>query len=511
MALAELVSVSAAVAGTRSRLKKREFLAACLKQADAAEIGLVVNYLSGTLPQGKIGLGPSLINAMSAGSDTGPTSLNLAELNQSFNEIAATSGAGSAKRRSDTLTALYQQLDQNAATFVSALVLGELRQGALEALLIEALADASDLPVADVRRAVMLSSNPARVAEAALAKGAKGLEEFQLTLFKPVKPMLAQPAETMAEAIETLGTAALEKKLDGARVQIHLEGQRVEIYTRQLNDVTLSLPDIVESVRGLELSSAILDGEVLALGDNGRPLPFQVTMRRFGRRKGVDELLQKIPLQLFVFDCLMLNGASLIDLPLSARILEMEQTLPPGMRVERLISEQTAQASQFLTRVLDQGHEGVMAKSLSAPYMAGSRGADWLKIKQAHTLDLVVLAAEWGSGRRQGKLSNLHLGARDDASGELVMLGKTFKGLSDRMLQWQTEKLLALETHRTGQVVYVAPELVVEIAFSDVQTSRQYPAQMALRFARVKAYRSDKGPSEADTVQTVRAIHQTAH
>ncbi|MEM1090446.1 MAG: ATP-dependent DNA ligase [Pseudomonadota bacterium] len=508
MQLRDLVAASGAVAATRSRLKKRAALAACLSAALPEERALVVNYLSGALPQGKIGLGPALISKLTPGQGREPSTVELLELDQTFDQIAATKGAGSGKARQETLTQLYARLSDEEGRFVSRLVLGELRQGALEGVLIDSLADATELPVQELRRAVMLAGDPAPVAVAAWTDGLAGLAQFQLELFKPVKPMLAQPADDMPGAMEALGEAALETKLDGARVQIHREGTRVEFYSRQLNPVTESLPEIAAIVADLPLDSGIFDGEVLALRDDGRPLPFQVTMRRFGRRLNVAEMTQKIPLRLFVFDCLMLNGESLIDEPLSRRIQIMEQALPAPLRVNRLISASREEATGFLTDALSAGHEGVMAKSLTATYMAGSRGADWLKIKQAHTLDLVVLAAEWGSGRRKGKLSNLHLGARDAESGEFVMLGKTFKGLTDRLLAWQTERLLALQTHTEGQVVFVKPELVVEIAFSDVQTSPQYPAGMALRFARVKRYRKDKTPLEADTLATVHQLHQ---
>ncbi|MFK7957934.1 MAG: ATP-dependent DNA ligase [Lysobacterales bacterium] len=510
MRLTDLAGVSLAVSATRSRLKKRAHLAECLNAIEPENVGLVVNYLSGNLPQGKIGLGPSLINKMQAGEPDQPAALTITEMDEAFTSIASMSGAGSGKARQEKLASIYAQLDGATAQFLSRLILGELRQGALEALLTEALADATELPLKDLQRAVMLAGDPAAVAVAAFAEGAAGLDQFQLELFKPVRPMLAQPAETMADAMTALDEAALEVKLDGARVQIHVLGNRVAIYSRALNEVTFSLPDIVDQVIALGLDSGIFDGEVLALGKDASPLPFQVTMRRFGRRKGVEELLDKIPLNLFIFDCLMLNGEPLIDERLDQRIAVMERTLPESLRVERKIMDQPAPATQFLTEVLTRGHEGVMAKSLTAPYRAGSRGADWLKIKQAHTLDLVVLAAEWGSGRRKGLLSNLHLGARDEVSGELVMLGKTFKGLTDRTLKWQTEKLLELETQREDNVVFVQPELVVEIAFSDVQTSPQYPAGMALRFARVKAYRKDKRAADADTIARVRQIHTPA-
>ncbi|MEM9533928.1 MAG: ATP-dependent DNA ligase, partial [Pseudomonadota bacterium] len=485
MPLAALVACSAAVAATRSRLKKREHLAACLREATAAEISQVVHYLSGSLPQGRIGLGPALLRGLSAGSNQ--PQVSLVDLDNTFATLAGTTGAGSKQRRQSLLSELFSILTEDEASFVLRLVLGELRQGALESILVDALSDATGLAAEPLRRAIMLAGHPAEVAHAALAGGLPALEAFQLTLFRPVQPMLAQPAEDMAGAISTLGTAILDYKLDGARVQIHAGEGQVRIYSRRLNEVTHSLPDICEAVQALAIGDAILDGEVIALGPDDKPLPFQVTMRRFGRRQNVDEMVDKIPLNLFVFDALMLHGEDLLETPAQARFARLEEALPSTLQVPRMETGEPEAAAAFLRGALELGHEGVMAKAPASAYFAGSRGGEWLKIKQAHTLDLVILAAEWGSGRRKGWLSNLHLGARDPDSGAFVMLGKTFKGLTDKTLAWQTEALLERETHREGHVVFVRPELVAEIAFSDIQTSPQYPAGMALRFARVKA------------------------
>ncbi|MCA9639742.1 MAG: ATP-dependent DNA ligase, partial [Myxococcales bacterium] len=327
----------------------------------------------------------------------------------------------------------------------------------------------------------------------------------QIQLFRPVLPMLASPAEDASAALEHLGSAWLEWKLDGARVQVHKRGDEVRVYSRLLNEVTLALPEVVELVRGIDARELILDGETIALRKDKSPLPFQVTMKRFGRKAVDPKLVETLPLSSFYFDCLYADG-SLLDAPTTERLRALGALVPKASRVPSIQTKDAKHAAEFLRSALEAGHEGVMAKSLDASYEAGRRGQSWLKLKQAHTLDLLVLAAEWGSGRRKGWLSNLHLGAIDPGSGQPVMLGKTFKGLSDQLLKWQTEALLSREIERDGHTVYVRPELVVEIAFSDVQASPQYPAGLALRFARVKRYRDDKSPNEADTLDRVRAL-----
>jgi len=512
LALAELVRVSADAAATRSRLEKRRLLADCLCAAGAEQAALVVSYLSGRLPQGKIGLGPSLLRDLdlpAAAVDT--PILRLSEIDDAFTRLADISGKGSKQARQALLADLLACATAEERGFLFRLMLGELRQGALEGLLVDALAEASDLPKRDVRRAVMLAGDASAVAEPALRDGAAGLEAFRLEPLKPVQPMLAQPAETMAAALKTLGEAGLEYKLDGARVQIHKRGSELCIYSRRLNDVTASLPEIVEQVSALPASDLILDGEVIALRDDGRPLPFQVTMRRFGRKSYDASVREQIPLSLFLFDCLHRDGDDLIDRPVSERVAALEALDAPRLLVPRCVTGDPAQAHAFLRQALAEGHEGLMAKALNSSYAAGSRGADWLKIKQVHSLDLVVLAAEWGSGRRRGYLSNLHLGARDPETGGFVMLGKTFKGLTDKLLDWQTRALLDLETTRDRHTVYVEPRLVVEIALNDIQASPQYPAGLALRFARVKRYRPDKAADQADTIAAVRALYGAQH
>lgn len=508
MRLHDLAVVSRDVASTRSRLRKRAILSDCLRRAGAAEAGLAVFYLIGTLPQGRIGLGPAVLRRVAGGEAAPEPALSLAATHRAFDEIAAMAGAGSQAARRERLGALLARATEEEQRFLTRLILGELRQGALEGVLVEAIADAARLPAADVRRAVMLAGTPAPVAAAALDAGAAGLARFRLEPMKPVQPMLAAPAEDVDAAMATLGEAALEYKLDGARVQIHRVGRDVRIFSRALNDVTDSLPEIVAAVRAFPADDLVMDGEVIALEGRGRPRPFQVTMRRFGRKSEVASLRESLPLSLFLFDCLHLDGEDLIDRPARERHARLAAGADAASLVPRLVTADPAGAAGFLAEALRRGHEGVMAKSLTAPYAAGSRGADWLKVKPVHTLDLVVLAAEWGSGRREGWLSNLHLGARDPETGGFVMLGKTFKGLTDRLLAWQTQRLLALELGREGPVVHVRPELVVEIAVNEIQQSRRYPGGMALRFARVKRYREDKRAEEADTIDAVRAIYE---
>ncbi|MDJ0928479.1 MAG: ATP-dependent DNA ligase [Gammaproteobacteria bacterium] len=507
MQLQILTDTSSKVAATRSRLEKRAALSACLGQADADEVRLIVHYLSGSLPQGRIGLGPAILRELTDKDTAADPTLSLRDVDQTFDRIAATRGAGSQTARRELLGRLFSRATDPERAFLARLILGELRQGALEGLLIDAIASAASLPPSDVRRAVMLAGDAATVADAALREGAAGLERFRLQLLSPVQPMLASPAEDMSDALDSLGEAALEYKLDGARVQIHRLGDDVRIFSRRLHDVTASLPEIVAAVSELPVRQLVLDGEVIALRDNGRPLPFQVTMRRFGRRSDVAAMSTELPVSLFAFDCLHHDGEDLIDRPASTRFQSLADVLPETLRVPRQVTGNPQTAETFLRRALAGGHEGVMAKSLDSVYAAGSRGAEWLKVKQVHSLDLVVLAAEWGSGRRQGWLSNLHLGARDPETGGFVMLGKTFKGLTDKLLRWQTERLLELELGRDRHVVHVRPELVVEIAVNDIQASPQYPAGLALRFARVKRYREDKSADQADTIDTVRALY----
>lgn len=505
-----IATTSTAVAATRSRKRKVEALTGCLAGVDEDEIGVVASWLTGVLPQGRIGLGPAILRDVADECASDTATLTVASVQQAIEDIAATAGKGSLLRRRDRLGQLMRAATHDEQAFLLKLLLGDLRQGALEGVMTEAIAAAANASSAAVRRAVMVSGDIAAVARAALKDGEAGLETFRMRVGTPLQPMLAQTADNVVDALRAFRRAAFEYKLDGARVQVHRNGDDVRIFTRRLNDVTERLPEIVEIVKLLSGEELILDGEVIALRKDGRPHPFQVTMRRFGRRLEVEAMRARLPLSVYFFDLLYSSG-DVSDQPASTRFQTMNEVLPPELIVPRIVTTDARLAQQHLDSALDAGHEGIMAKSLSAPYDAGNRGAGWLKIKPTHSLDLVVLAAEWGSGRRKGWLSNLHLGAYDPDTGGFVMLGKTFKGLTDDMLQWQTDKLLGLEQRREGAVVYVQPELVVEIAFNELQTSRQYPGGLALRFARVKGYREDKRPDQADTIGTVRAIADAGH
>jgi DNA ligase-1 len=507
IALAEIVETSRRVGEVGGRLAKIGHLADCLAQAAPEEAASAVALLSGTPRQGRIGIGYAVLRAARGEQAAAEASLTLQALDRALAGLKAVSGKGAAAERLRRLRELFGQATEAEQDFLLRLLVGELRQGALEGLMVEAIAKAAGLPVGEVRRAVMLAGDAGVVARAALGEGLAGLRRFGLELMQPVQPMLAQPAEDIADALAQLGEAAFEWKLDGARIQVHKAGAEVRVFTRRLNDVTAAVPEIVSVVQGLPLASAILDGEAIALRPDGRPQPFQVTMRRFGRRLEVARLQAELPLACLFFDALALDGAELIDRPNAERAGALTEVLPAALQVPRLVTGEAAAAEAFVAKALARGHEGAMAKALGAPYAAGRRGAGWLKVKLAHTLDLVVLAAEWGSGRRRGWLSNLHLGARDPAEGGFVMLGKTFKGLTDQLLAWQTEQLLAREIGRDAYTVHVRPELVVEIAFNDLQASPHYPGGLALRFARVKAYRPDKPAAEADTIETVRAIY----
>jgi DNA ligase-1 len=506
MFLRTLAETSEAVGATRSRLRKVDVLQACLRQFAPGEIETGVGYLIGTLRQGRIGLGPSIVrHALGVGPADAAT-LSVGEVDSAFEQLAAVSGKGSGLERKRLLSGLFARATAAEQDFLARLLLGELRQGALEGVMVDAIAKAAELPVRDVRRAVMLAGSPAAVARAAMTEGEKGLQAFRLELMQPLQPMLAQTADGTAAALEAFGDAAFEYKLDGARIQVHKLDGDVRVFTRRLNDVSASVPEIVDAIRELPGRTMILDGEVIALRADGTPHPFQVTMRRFGRKLDIERLRESLPLSSFFFDCLHADGEDLIDQPASERFERLSNVVPAGFLIPRLVTADSDAAAGFLEQSLAAGHEGLMAKSLDSLYEAGNRGAGWLKIKPAHTLDLVVIAAEWGSGRRRGWLSNLHLAARDTESDAFVMLGKTFKGMTDKMLEWQTKRLLELEIGREGHVVNVRPELVVEIAFNELQTSPHYPGGMALRFARVKRYREDKGPEDADTIDTVRGI-----
>ncbi|MGH3258784.1 MAG: ATP-dependent DNA ligase [Streptosporangiaceae bacterium] len=502
MLLAEIAGVSQAVAATSARLAKIGALADALREAGPVEVPIAVAYLSGELPQRQVGVGwAALRDGFPAAAS--PT-LTLSEVDASLSAIGAVAGKGSAAARKALVGSLFGRATEGEQRFLFGLLSGELRQGALEGVMTEAVARAASVPASEVRRAMMLRGSLGAVAAAALAGGSPALTAFGLEVGSPVRPMLASSAPTIEDALAKVGgQAAVEWKLDGIRIQAHLREGSVRLFTRTLDEITARLPDVVAVLAKLPVRAAVLDGELIALREDGRPLPFQDTASRTATQGLVSEA---VPLSVFLFDALHLDGADLIDLPDARRHSELAWAVPPGLLMPRLVTGSAEEATAFFRDAVARGHEGVVVKSLDTPYTAGRRGAGWIKVKPRHTLDLVVLAVEWGHGRRRGWLSNLHLGARDPATGGFVMLGKTFKGLTDELLSWQTERLLALEDRRDSWTVYVRPELVVEIAFDGVQRSPRYPGGLALRFARVLRYREDKTAAEADTIDTVRAL-----
>ena len=504
MLLAAVVETSRRVTETSKRLEKVELLANLLRQLHPHEIEIVVTFLAGGIRQGRIGVGYAAIQG-AQGPPAATPSLEVTEIDSTFQSIIAVSGSGSQRRRLQLLHQMLARATQPEQHFLMRLLVGELRQGALEAVMVEALAKSSGVTVERVRRAVMLAGDIAKVARALLEQGETALDQYDVQLFRPVHPMLAGTADDVDEALADLGEAALEFKLDGARVQVHRSGDEVAVYSRALNNVTAAVPEVVEAVRALPAKNLILDGEVISLLPDGRPQPFQVTMRRFGRKLDVERMRGEFPMTPFWFDLLYLDGSNLLDEPQARRFSALKNIAGDSI-IPHTISSDAGRASEFMENALSRGHEGIMAKAVGARYAAGSRGQSWLKVKRARTLDLVILAAEWGHGRRHGKLSNLHLGARDVEKGGFAMLGKTFKGLTDEMLAWQTEALLKLEVSRDGYTVYVRPELVVEIAFNEIQVSSRYASGLALRFARVKRYRTDKSAAETDTFQTVQRM-----
>ena len=506
MHLSEVVTASSVVASTSSRGKKIELLADVLRRLASNEIAIAIGFFTGWPRQGKLGIGWATLDAARPPNAAEEATLTLAEVDQTFTALKSVKGSNSAAQRRRLLGDLMARATSAEQQFLFALGVGEVRQGALEGVMTEAVAKAANLPADRVRRAAMFAGDLGAVAEAVLAEGEAGLAHWSLQLFRPVQPMLADSAPNVGEALKEFGdgvAAALEWKLDGARIQVHKLGDRMAVYTRSLNDVTRAVPEVTEAVRAFPAEELILDGEVIALDAAERPLPFQVTMRRFGRRLDVDALRGQLPVAPFFFDILRLDGEDLLDQQLHQRLTRLDAIVPASMRVPRTVTADVEEAKRFEATALERGHEGLMAKSLSAPYAAGRRGSAWLKVKTARTLDLVVLAVEWGSGRRKGWLSNIHLGARDPVNGGFVMLGKTFKGMTDETLEWQTKELLARETRRDGHIVHVRPELVVEVAFNEVQRSPHYPGGVALRFARIKGYRHDKRAEEADTIEAV--------
>ncbi|MEV5315282.1 ATP-dependent DNA ligase [Streptomyces sp. NPDC052610] len=507
MLLARLAQVSREVAATSARSRKTALLAELFREAEPDDAPVVIPYLAGRLPQGRLGVGWKVLGRPVAPA-AGPT-LTVREVDARLTELGKVSGPGSQAERARLVGELMGAATEEEQRFLLGLLTGEVRQGALEAVAVEGLAEATGAPPEDVRRAVMLAGSLQTVAEALLTEGPAALDRFRLTVGRPVLPMLAHSASSVAEAVGRLGACAVEEKLDGIRVQVHRDGDTVRLYTRTLDDITDRLPEVTSAALELRGSRFVLDGEVIAFDEAGRPRSFQETAGRVGSRVDVATAAEAVPVSPVFFDALSVDGRDLLDLPFAERHAELARLVPEPMRVRRaLVSgpDDLPAAEEFLAGTLARGHEGVVVKDLAAPYSAGRRGASWLKVKPVHTLDLVVLAAEWGHGRRTGKLSNLHLGARRE-DGSYAMLGKTFKGMTDVMLAWQTERLRELAVSDDGHVVTVRPELVVEIAYDGLQRSTRYPAGVTLRFARVIRYREDKRPQDADTVEALLAAH----
>ncbi|MFF0200202.1 ATP-dependent DNA ligase [Streptomyces sp. NPDC005017] len=507
MLLSRVAEVSREVAAASARSRKIALLAGLFREADARDAPVVIPYLAGRLPQGRLGVGwKTLSRPVEPAAGPG---LTVREVDARLTELGALSGPGSQAERARLVGELMGAATADEQRFLLGLITGEVRQGALDAVAIEGLAQATGAGAAEVRRAVMLAGSLQAVAEALLADGPPALDRFRLTVGRPVLPMLAQTAASVAEAVGRLGACAVEEKLDGIRVQVHRDGTDVRVYTRTLDEITDRLPEVTAAALGLAGERFVLDGEVLSFDAEGRPRSFQETAGRVGSRVDVATAAESVPVSPVFFDALSVDGRDLLDLPFTERHAELARLVPEPMRVRRALAagaDDVAPAEDFLAGTLRRGHEGVVVKALDAPYSAGRRGASWLKVKPVHTLDLVVLAVEWGNGRRTGKLSNLHLGARR-ADGSYAMLGKTFKGMTDAMLAWQTERLRGIAVKDDGWVVTVRPELVVEIAYDGLQRSSRYPAGVTLRFARVVRYREDKRPEEADTVETLLAAH----
>ncbi|MGJ7442578.1 ATP-dependent DNA ligase [Aquipuribacter sp. MA13-6] len=511
MLLAEVVTTSAAVGATRSRTAKAAALADVLRRAEPAEVEPLTAWLSGETLQGRVGVGWRTLSAATV--DAAPeATLTVPAVDATLDELARTTGPGSTSRRDEILTGLLGAATAAEQTFLVRLLTGELRQGALEGLMLDAVAKAADLPAAVVRRAFMLSGRLPRTAVLALTEGVEGLQAVTLEVGRPVRPMLASPGSSLDAALASTGEdVTVEFKLDGARIQVHRDGEEVRVWTRTLREVTDAVPDVTDRVRALPCRTAILDGETLALDDDGRPRAFQDTMSRFGSA-GPGPGEAATVLSPFLFDVLHLDGRDLLDEPLHVRLEALAGLLADDehapLRMPGTRRPTPEQAAAVLDDALSAGHEGVVVKDLTASYAAGRRGKAWQKVKPVHTLDLVVLGAEWGYGRRTGSLSNIHLGALDPDGGAPVMVGKTFKGMTDELLAWQTTTFpdLALEPAADGPVVMMRPELVVEVAVDGAQRSVRYPGGVALRFARVLRYRPDKSPAEADTLDAIRTL-----
>ena len=505
MLLAELTRTSARVASRSGRLDKVAELADILRRTDAHEAEIAVAFLTGELRQRQIGVGYRSLRDLP--DPVQDETLTLTGVDDAFSRVKETTGAGSVGARRTVLVDLFARATADEQSFLVRLLTGELRQGALDGVMVDAIAKATGIPVTSVRRAHMLRGSLIEVAATALHGGRAALDAYRLAVGHALAPMLAASAPDVTTAFEKVGEAGVEWKLDGIRVQVHRDGPDVSVYTRSLDDITARVPELTDAARKLPGQAFVLDGEAIALREDGRPQPFQVTAARTGSSADVAAVRDRTPLRAFFFDVLHLDGADLLDTPLRERYAVLDGLVPDELRVPRVHTGDVDAATAFYADAVERGHEGVVIKSLDAPYAAGRRGSGWIKVKPRHTLDLVVLAAEWGHGRRHGWLSNLHLGARDAENGGFVMLGKTFKGLTDELLTWQTERLLALATSPADQwTVHVRPELVVEIAFDGVQRSSRYPGGLALRFARVLRYRPDKRADDADTFDAVRAL-----
>ncbi|MDQ1501567.1 MAG: ligase 1 [Actinomycetota bacterium] len=507
MLLAEVVEASARVAATPARSAKIAALAEILRRLGPDEVEPAVGFLVGEPRQGRIGVGWATLAQRVAASASGQTEdgagqpISVGEIDRALSVLAGTTGAGSVSARAALIDSLLGRASRAEIDFIADLLTGGLRQGALEGVMAEAVAKAAEVPAAAVRRACMLAGDLGHAAAVALAEGRPGLDAVGLEVLRPVQPMLASTAPDVAEAIAGVGLASVEWKLDGIRLQVHKAGDAVRIFTRNLNDITDRMPEVVAVIRGLPAEQVVLDGEALTLTDEARPQPFQDVMSRVGRRTGEPAAV----VAPHFFDCLHLDGEDLLDRPLLERLAALERVAGPW-RIPGQVTDDPAAGEAVLRAALAAGHEGVVVKGAQSTYEAGRRGKSWRKVKVARTFDLVVLGAEWGHGRRKGWLSNLHLGARDPRTGEFVMVGKTFKGMTQKTLEWQTARFLELETHREGITVFVRPAVVAEIALDGVQTSTRYPGGVALRFARLKTYRSDKDPAEADTIDSIRAL-----
>jgi DNA ligase-1 len=495
--LAEVVAASKEVTDTSSRSRKIAVLAELLRSLEPEEVPIAVGVLAGAPRQGRVGVGYSTIYRIESAPAVEP-SLTIAELDQAIADVQATTGTGSGSKRKQILGELLGRATEEEADFVKRLLTGELRQGALAGLMIDAVAKAAGVPGEIARRALMLSGDLTRTAQIAMTEGEEGLREVGFEIFRPIYPMLASTAESVGEAVASFKCSSVEWKLDGIRIQVHRRGEDVRIYTRNLNDITETLPGIVEAVRRLPVAQAVLDGEALWMSDDG-PAAFQDTVSRIDTEAPPEGIVT------FLFDLLHVDGEDLLDTPLQDRSARLE-ALASHLKIPSTLTSDPEEAQRVLDEALHAGHEGAVVKDAASLYSAGRRGKAWRKVKPVRTYDLVVLGAEWGHGRRQGWLSNLHLGARDPETGEFIMVGKCFKGLTDQLLEWQTKEILARESARRGIAVFARPELVVEIALDGVQSSTRYPGGVALRFARVKRYRPDKAADEADTIDELRRL-----